>query len=360
MDPVPLNHVWNYTDVDRAFWHEHLADWLPPRIFDAHTHVNAPEFRRETPTEEKRRQYWVNEVLEPVRAETAEHCFATVFPGRQVSCLCFGFPDLDYDIEGSNANLQAECVARGWYCLAVVRPQWSADRLAKELDSPRVLGVKPYYGLIGSDPTTRDRYQEASIFDFLPHHQLELLDDRRAWVTLHVPKADRLEHPANIAEIREIRRRYPHVRLVIAHLGRCYTLAQAEAALPQLSDDDGLYFDSSAVMNAEVHRFALKTIGSKRILYGSDNPVFYMRGRRQYEGKTYRNRTSYPFFFNRERESPAVEATYTLYMYEELWAIRQACEQLGLGAADVEALFYGNARRLISSPPRSSGCCQPS
>ena len=104
--------------------------------------------------------------------------------------------------------------------LAVTRPQWSAERLAQELDRPRVLGVKPYYSLIGHDPTSRDKYLEVSIFDFLPHHQLEVLNERRAWVTLHVPKADRLGHPRNIAEIREIRRRYPRVILVIAHLGR--------------------------------------------------------------------------------------------------------------------------------------------
>jgi uncharacterized protein len=347
MEPVPLNHVWSYTDVDRAFWEQRLADWLPQRIFDAHTHVVEPEFRLHVPTEEKRRQYWVNEVIEPIGAEAAERCHATVFPGRDVSCLCFGLPDLDYDVEQSNARLQVECAKRGWLCLAVVRPQWSAERLAEELDKPRVVGVKPYYGLIGRDQTTRDRYLEASIFDFLPHHQLEVLDDRRAWVTLHVPRAERLAHPANIAEIREIRRRYPRVRLVVAHLGRCYTLSQAQAALPQLADDEGLYFDSSAVMNAEVHRFALETIGPRRILYGSDNPVFYMRGRRQYRGDTLIHRTNYPFFFNKEREPPEVEAGYTLYMYEELWAIRQACEQLGLGAAEVEALFYGNAQRLI-------------
>ena len=30
--PVPLHHVWQYTDVDRAFWQEHLEDWLPAEI----------------------------------------------------------------------------------------------------------------------------------------------------------------------------------------------------------------------------------------------------------------------------------------------------------------------------------------
>ena len=257
-------------------------------------------------------------------------------------------PSLEYDIEGSNASLQEECVRRGWYRLAVVRPQWSADRVAAELDLPNTLGVKVYYALIGNDPTTRDKYLEASIFDFLPHHQLELLNDRRAWVTLHVPKADRLGHPANIAEIRQIRRQYPHVVLVIAHLGRCYTLPHAQEALPQFADDDGLFFDISAVLNPDVHRLALKIFGPHRILYGTDNPVFYMRGRRQFQDRIYINRTNYPFFFNRDREPPEVEARYTLYMYEELLAIRRACEQLGLDRGEVESIFY--RERLPTDP----------
>ena len=132
-------------------------------------------------------------------------------------------------------------------------------------------------------------------------------------MTLHVPKADRLGHPANIAEVKEIRRKYPGVKLVIAHLGRCYTMPHAQEAFPHFADDEGLYFDSSAVLNADVHRLALETFGPKRILYGSDNPVFYMRGRRLFSGRQYINHTDYPFHFNRDRESPEIEANYTLY-----------------------------------------------
>ncbi len=349
MDSIPLHHVWSYTGVDRAFWLEHLEPWLPQRVFDAHTHVVEPRFRIEAMTEEKRRQYWVNEVMEPIAAADAERCQKLVFPGREFSCLCFGAPDLGFDIEGQNASLQVECERRGWYCLAVVRPQWSAERVAQELDHPRVLGVKVYYALIDNDPITRDRYLEASIFDFLPHHQLELLNDRHAWVTLHVPKVERLGHPANIAEIREIRQRYPNVVLVIAHLGRCYTLPHARQALPQLADDEGLFFDLSAVMNPDVLCFALGTLGPKRLLYGTDNPVFYMRGRRQWSGTSYVNRTDYPFYFNRHREPPEVEVGYTLYMYEALRAIKQACQWAGVERRQVEDIFHGNAHQLIRS-----------
>ena len=188
--------------------------------------------------------------------------------------------------------------------------------------------MKVYYALIGEDAKTRDRYLEASIFDFLPPSQLEILNERRAWVTLHVPRAGRLAAPQNIAEIGRIRREYPRITLVIAHLGRCYTPSHAEEAFPRLAKDEGLYFDNSAVFHPEVHRLALATFGSQRILYGTDNPVFYMRGRQQYHGREYVNHTDYPFHFNQQREPAEVESRYTLYLYEGLHSLREACKSL--------------------------------
>ncbi len=348
-ETIHLHHVWEYTDLDRAFWSEHLEDFLPKRIIDAHTHVTDPAFRLAPMTDRKRRQIWVNEVSEPIDAPSAERCQGVVFPGREVTCLAMGHPSLDYDIEASNAYTSAECARRNWHGLALLRPQWPGERVAAELARPGIIGLKPYYAMIGPSGDTRDKHLAASIFDFLPHPALEALDEARGWVTLHVPKAERLGHPDNIREIREIRRRYPNIVLVIAHLGRCYTLPHAEESLPQLADDDGLYLDNSAVLNPDVHYFALKTLGPERILYGTDNPVFYMRGRRQWEGREYVNRTNYPFHFNKEREPPEVEAKYTLMMYEQLKAIKDVCTELSLPRAEVEAIFHGNADRLIGA-----------
>ena len=120
-------------------------------------------------------------------------------------------------------------------------------------------------------------------------------------------------------------------------------------ALPELAEDPGLFFDTSAVVNPVSHRIALEHLGVQRLCYGSDNPIFYMRGRRQYRDRTYINRTSYPFHFNRDREPPEIEAAYTLFMYEDLRAIKLACEELGISAtSDINALFHDNAARLIA------------
>lgn len=348
MEPQPLYYVWDYRQVDREFWQQHLEGWVPRRIFDAHMHVINPAFRLEPMTQEARRQYWVTEACDAIDAPTAARCCEIVFPGREVKCLALGAVDLAYDIEASNEYVRTEAAGRGWRAMSSLIPQWSAQRVAEELDKPGVIGVKPYYSLIGHNPLTRDEHIEASIFDFLPHRALEVLDDRRAWVTLHVPKACRLGHPDNLREVREIRRRYPNVVLVIAHMGRSYTEEHAKEGLVPLADDGGLYFDLSAVLNPAVHRLAIKALGPRRLLYGTDNPVFYMRGRRSWQGRQYINHTSHDFYFNRDKhEPPAVEARYTLYMYEALKAIKDVSIELGLSRAQIEGIFHDNAQGLL-------------
>jgi hypothetical protein len=344
----PLYHVWRYNENDRAFWDRHLEDWLPQQLIDAHMHVMDPRFRLVPMTDVMRRQYWVNEVFEPISFADARRCYQLVFPNREVRCLAFGVPDLDFDLEAGNRYVQEGALETGWNSLCVVRPQWGVEQVRAWLDLPGVLGVKPYYALIGASRDTRDAHLEAGIFDFLPHSHLELLNERHSWVTLHVPKADRLGHPANLREIRELRRRYPNVILVIAHLGRCYTEPHAWEALPALADDPGIYFDTAAVLNPAAHRAALQCFGPRRIIYGSDNPILFMRGRRQYAGRTYVNRTDHPFHFNRQREAPEIEAQYTLYLYEDLLALKQACEELGITEpSQVRALFHDNAASLF-------------
>lgn len=350
-DEIHLHHVFTLTDLDREFWARHLESFVPERVIDAHVHIADPSHEIETLTDEQKRSYWVLEVAKMQTAETAQRCIELLYPGREVSCIGFGNPTLGWDIEAGNRYVSVEVSRRGWKGLALVRPTWAAGQIEWLLDQPGIIGVKPYYSLIGYDRTGRDRYIETSIFDFLPHHQLEVLDERGAWLTLHVPHGARLPHPDNIREVREIRRRYRRIRLVIAHLGRCYTLPQAQAALPQLADDPDLYFDNSAVMNPDVHHLALKIIGPKRILYGTDNPVFYMRGRQTWTDQSYAFHTSHAFSFNTLREPPEVEAGYTLTMYEALHAIRQAFERLGMGRTEAELIFHDNARRLIAAKP---------
>ena len=84
-------------------------------------------------------------------------------------------------------------------------------------------------------------------------------------------------------------------------------------------------------------------LGSLSIWRAADRDVCFLRAINDCRG--------YPFYFNKDREPPQIEAEYTLYMYEALLAMKQACQELELTRADVEAIFSRNARRLIKSIP---------
>ncbi len=356
MEPVRLNELWDYTDVDRAFWAEHLEGWLPERIIDAHVHVTNTEFRMPpTPAEEaearkpKPAPYWPGQVSRRQDAADLERCVRTVYPGRQVQCVMLSTTSRQWDHERMNEWLRTEAVKRDWFSTVPLDPEATQEELAAWLDRPGVIGVKPYYSMIRREKRpARDAALSVGIFDFCPDHLLEVLNDRRAWMTLHVPRPERLADPDNIREIKEMRRRYPDMVLVLAHIGRCYAAPYAEEAIPQLADDPGLYFDTSAVLNPATLRLTMQLCGWERLCYGTDNPVFYMRGRRTWRGREYINLTSGDFQFNKDtHEPPEVEAKYTLYMYEAMKATKDVCEELGVGPEGVEGIFYANARRLI-------------
>ena len=330
-----------YTDVDRRFYEERLDPHLPERIFDAHRHVQLPEHLDES-EEPLKRGTFPEGIAGPESVEQARLGYEIMFPGRTVEMLAFGSPQSNVRAPENNAWVSDEFAGSGSFGLALNRPDWEPERILKELRRPAIIGLKPYERL------NRDfEGGDASIFDFMPHHQLEVLDDLGAWLTLHLPRTERLADRDNIEEILELRSRYPDVVLVIAHLGRSYAGRYAREGFPPLQDDPGIHFDNSAVLNPAVHALALDRFGPGRIMWASDQPVFYMRGRRRWEGDRYINLTSGGYAWNTDREPPEVEATYTLSLYEQIAACIDTAFALGFGEQTIEALFHDNARRKI-------------
>jgi hypothetical protein len=332
---------FEYTDVDRRFFEERLDPYLPERIFDAHRHVQLAEHLDESEEPFKRGSF-PEGIAGPESVEQARLAYEIMFPGREVEMLGFGSPQSNVLARANNEWVSEQFAGSGSAGLALNRPDWGPERILEALRRPAIIGLKPYERL--------DREFEggdASIFDFMPHHQLEVLDELGAWLTLHLPRAERLADRDNIEEILELRARYPHVVLVVAHLGRSYAGRYAREGFPPLAEDPGILFDNSAVLNPAVHALALDRFGPERIMWASDQPVFYMRGRRRWEGDAYINLTSGDYAWNTDREPPEVEAGYTLSLYEQMAACIETVFALGFGKDTIEALFHDNARRKI-------------
>jgi hypothetical protein len=344
-------------DVDRRFWAERIQPFLPDPIFDAHRHIAKPEHVIPVPSRGSSSQ-WAFEVAHYETLEQAQEGYSQLFTGRSVSCLAFGFPHQGCRVEENNAYVAQGLAGTDRAALVMTRPDWRPEKVLELLRLPRVIGIKPYQELIpgfarvrSSAPSqsgARRRVdEEVSVFDFCPHGHLAILNAVGGWLTLHLPRKERLADPRNLAEVQEIRRCYPRIVVVVAHIGRSYAGRYAREGLPPLCEDEGVLFDTSAVLNPAVFAVALDRVGPERLLFGSDFPILYMRGRRKWEGDRYINLTSGDYSWNRDREPPEVEATYTLYIYEAMAACIDACRQLGFGGPELRAIFHDNARRIV-------------
>ncbi len=350
------------TDVDRECYAEQLREFLPPRLIDVHTHVWLDRFLSHDPAAAARVVSWPARVAAEGPVEDLLATYRLLFPAQTVTPLLFGMSiSRQDDIDAGNAYVAESAARHGCPALLFATPEWSAAELETKLDAGGFAGVKVYLSL--ADP----RLAEAAItiFDFLPHHQLAVLDRRQAVVMLHVPRPGRLRDPVNLEQLLEIEARYPHVQLIVAHVGRAYCPEDLGNAFAALAGTRRMCFDISANTNETVFRALIEAVGPRRILFGSDLPITRMRMRRVCEAGNYVNLVPRGLYGDvtgdshmREVDGTAA-AGLTLFLYEEILAFRRAAEAAGLGPADIEAVFHGNAQRLLAEATQVPSIAAP-
>ena len=172
-------------------------------------------------------------------------------------------------------------------------------------------------------------------------------------VILHIARPQRLKDPVNLGQLLEIEKRYPNVKLVVAHVGRAYCLEDVGNAFDVLKDTKNMLFDISANTNAEVFKMLIGAVGPKRILFGSDMPITRMRMKRICENGKYINLVPRGVYGDisddpHMREIEDVEAgKLTFFIYEQIDAFRKAAIDCHLSDNDIEDVFNTNSRRIL-------------
>jgi len=332
-----------YETVDRRVFAEEFEGFLPDDIYDTHVHLHLPA--NGSPTEEAIAESWASEAPYELGVEQLAEVQRLLFPGRKTRSLVFANPSKWVELPAANAYV-AQVMATGANDgLLVTRPEWPADEVRRLLIEGGFLGLKPYPGLVGG------RFDEnVAVDDYLPPHQQALADEMGLIIMLHLPRPERLRDARNQTEVRRMVETHPNLRLIIAHIGRAYTMSFAEPGLQALHDLP-VWWDFAMNLNADVIQLAMEMVGPERLLYGSDLPVALMRGMRRHEGDEYINYSDGDYHWNTpdRRQPPEVEAGYTLYLYEELRAFKQAAQRAGWGAAEAAMVMNGNARKLVTS-----------
>lgn len=342
--------LFEIKEVDRQRYDERLRDFLPDDIIDIHTHVwrasDVPA--EESSSGEQRAVTWTSLVARDNPVEDLIESYRLLLPGKRVTPLMFAMVPKD-NLDVLNAYV-AECSRRTKFpALLFTDPAWTSEEVEKQMLAGGFLGAKAYL-------TTAPSYipaKEIRIFDFFPHHQLAVYDRHGSIVMLHIPRDGRLRDPLNLAQLLQIERDYPNIRLIVAHVGRAYCQEDVGNAFEILAETERMSFDFCANTNEHVFAQLLGCVGPKRVLFGSDLPILRMRMRRETSAGIYVNVVPKGLYGDvsadknmREVEPPEADRI-SFFLYEQLDAFRRASERVGLSRSDLEDVFYHNAKRLL-------------
>lgn len=340
--------LFEIKEIDKSYYERELKNFLPEKIIDIHTHVFYERFRAKE--REKHNVTWPSLVARENPAEDLLETYRLLFPGKTVTPLIFGnLTSREDDFEAGNQYIRECAVKYGLPSLYFARPEEPAAVLEEKITKEGFLGVKVYLSLSPDHIPVN----EITIFDYLPHHQLEVLDQHKAIAMLHIPRDGRLKDPVNLEQMLLIEEKYPGVRLIIAHVGRAYCEGDIGDAFERLSSTVNMMFDISANTNEKVFGQLIKAVGPERILFGSDLPVTRMRMKRICEGNRYINIVPPGLYGDISGDSHMREATreegnkLSFFLYEEIAAFKRAAETMQLSEQDIENVFYNNAKRIL-------------
>ncbi len=338
------------TPADCVLAADRLADFVPAEIYDIHAHPYHPGH---FPVGE-----WAFLDGKGVLG-CAEHRSALqrYMPASTLHGLYFGMPRRSADRAAMNEWVAEEVGRNGTplsRALLVVSPADDRAAVAAALRSGRFCGLKVYHCYAGRPDT-----MHATIEEFAPEWMWEILHEVRGVLMLHIVRDGAMEDAGNQRSIRRLCRAYPRARLVLAHVARSFNYRNARHGLSSLADLDNAVVDTSAICEAEAFRAALEILGPRRVLWGSDYAVSELRGRCVTTGRLF-------FWLHPELLRPDYQAATTTEMtlvgIESLLCLREACEDRGLTAGDIEDIFRRNALRTLAphlpaeaAPPAPTG-----
>ena len=336
-------------DRDMELYRRHLAGFLPARMIDVHTHVWLKALvGAASPTAHV--SSWPDRVADENPINHLLRTYELMLPDNSVTPVIFGFPRRDISLDESNGYVADAARLHGLPALMLSTPEWSGKEVERRVEAGGFFGLKPYLSFAPSHLSA----DQVTVYDFLPHSHLEVADQHGWLVMLHIPRSARLKDATNLQHLLEIERRYPHAQVIVAHIGRAYCPEDVGNAFDLLCDTEHLFFDISANTNAWVMEQLVRSMGPKRILFGSDLPILRMRMRRICENGMYVNLVPPGLYgdvggdAHMREVSPEQAASLSFFMYEELLAFRCAAEATGLTQTDLDGVFFGNAATIIA------------
>ncbi len=327
---------WTFTKLDGDVAAEVQAR-LPENLFDAHAHLLRKADAPQPPS-----GIWADGPDEIDASVWRRHVGRLVGEGRLAGGLLIPSPGCTKRperITAANAyvfeQIAGDANLRG---LALVAPQMKPEDYEPLLVNPQFAGFKPYHVFSDHQPTF-----QAPLSSYLPDWAWEMAHRHGLAITLHMVRDRALADPDNLREIRHYCSEYPNARLILAHAARGFHAPNTVQGIDALRGLENIWFDSSAICEAEAYVAILNAFGPRRLMWGTDFPVSEIRGRCVTVGDGFA--WLQPDSVLWDKTGP--QGRPTLVGLESLRALQAAADTLGLNDADRCDIFADNARRFL-------------
>ncbi len=314
---------------------ELYQDILPNRIFDAHAHLYAEGTipRVQGP----QGNFW----REAVGIEDYRKDMAAFYPSvSQIHIHAIPMPDpiLNERANGLrdkvNAHVSREaCEDQGSAASVYVLNDDTEDMIDRMVSLPSVKAIKCYWFSAGKKDG-----DSCAIKEFLPESAWQISAKRGIPIVLHMMHERVLADERNYTYITQMAKRYLDARLVLAHCARAFASWTGVLTIQSLATYENIWFDMAAICEAPPIMACIKASGGKRIMWGTDYPICFFRGKPISIGKgfSWLPADSYPS-----------NVPPTLLVTESLLALKQAATLMDLDATQLEDIFFRNAHTLF-------------
>jgi len=341
-------------EIDRSIYEKELKDFLPTRIFDSHVHMGLEHHIGPLTPDRRKGVAFFLDVCESFGYnpyEFSRQVYQRLYPEQEVEALHFGYPLREVDLEANNTYLAKLIQEHSIAALYMAQPDAEREELEWAIEEEGFVGFKPYPDLVYGK--TRP---DMRIADYISPVVWEVAHERGLIILIHPNRPGRLYDYLDIKDLSAASVRYPQANIIIAHVGRAYIPSMIVAGIPEeYTRAQNIWFDISPICESEVLARAIGDLGPKRLLFGTDSPFTYMRGRLGALRGERKFFTNADYVWNAERESAEKEAGYTFYQYEQLRALKRAAEKVGLSSDDVGDIMYHNAKRLVAGASHGRG-----
>lgn len=331
----------DYNELDKKIYENELKDFLPSKIFDSHVHIfDDSNFSADYVLPEKScvRKFGTVFPIESYLEYTKK-----MLPNQEMYLNSFGMPDLLANRGAASKYTGKISDNEKFFGMALVSPKDDINDVKCRIEDNNLVGYKYYLNFVDWKES-----KDITIEDMITEEQMAYANEKGLIITLHIPRPGRLADPVNQKQMVEICEKYQNAQIIFAHIGRAYYMNNVIGCLDGIAKCANAWIDTSMVNHEGVLEYTFNNFPRERILFGSDAPIAFLRGKSVEINNQYAYLMAEDYAIGSSIYDSNNAVNFTSFFYEQLRGIKTAAERTKLSKNEIENIFFNNASQLFT------------